>query len=118
MECILTVRQRVDLNGVLPREANFTAIKMIREVREALSFSDSDHKKIDLKYHANGSIRWSQLKAKLLKKKKVEIAPTICELIKESLKELDKQNKLTEDHIELFDMFVTPKAKKAKKKKR
>ncbi|MCK5606643.1 hypothetical protein KAR91_32375 [Candidatus Pacearchaeota archaeon] len=117
MECTLTVRQRIDLNGLLPREATLTAIKMIREVREEVSFSDAEHKKIELKYHGNGSIGWNQLKAKLLKKKKIEIPATICSMIKKSLQLLDKQGKLRDEHIDLFDMFVPPKTKKVKKKK-
>lgn len=117
MEVTLTVRQRIDLQGVLPQEATFTAISMIRELREALSFTDREHKQINLKYHANGNVGWDKLKAKLLKKK-IDIPTTICSMIKKSFNLLDDQGKLRDEHIDLYNMFVTTKAKKAKKKKR
>jgi hypothetical protein len=114
MKCTLTVRQRIDLNGVLPREANLTAIRMIRELREDLSFSDDEHKRINLQYHANGAVGWDQRKAKALTKT-VEVPETIRKMLETSFKSLDKDCKLTEEHIDLYDMFVHPK--KAKKPK-
>lgn len=105
MELKLTVRQRIDLQGVLPRQGNFTAIKMIRETRESLSFSEEEHKQIELQYHANGNVGWDAKKAKSLVKT-IKIPATICSMLKASLKELDKQEKLVEEHIELYEMFV------------
>lgn len=108
----LTVRQRLDLQGILPSQANFSAIKMIHKVREELSFTDAEHTKIDLKYHTNGSVEWNNKKGKALKDKKVEIPATVCSMLKKSFVLLDKQNKLTEAHVEIYEMFVTSKKKK------
>jgi hypothetical protein len=109
MKLTLPIRERIDLQSVLPREATYLNMKMVRKLREDLSFSDAEHKKISLKGLPDGSIQWDASK-KLTKK--VEIPDTIVALIRDELKRLDKASKIREEHLSLFDKFIDTDADK------
>jgi hypothetical protein len=98
----LTVKERLVLMGMLPKESNFTTLKIMRKLREELSFSEEEHAIIQFKQDGP-QLSWN-FQANVTKD--VPIGDMMMELIKSDLKKLDKDGKLTEDHFSLFEKFV------------
>ena len=115
MKVKLTVKQRIDLQSILPPTGDFLTIKMIRVLRESLSFTQKEHKLLEFVHHPNGSIEWD---AKTAKKciKEFEIPETIVSVVKEVLEKLEAQKQITEAHLDFYEMFMdlptSPKKKK------
>jgi len=98
----LTVLERLVLSNVLPKEGNFTTLKLVRELREALSFDELEHKKLGF-IQDGDQVRWNE-SAKLVKS--FEIGEKMMDLISETLTKLDKEEKLRDEHFSLYEKFV------------
>ena len=101
MEYTLSVKARLVLLGILPPEGNLTTIRIVRELREGLSFSEGEHK--DLQMVQDGQqLRWEE---GAVPDKVLDIGPKAQEVIREAIKKLDDDKKLVPDHLELVDLF-------------
>lgn len=98
----LSVKSRLLLLNLLPAQGNITTIRVVHDLRRALSFSEQEHKELSLRQTTEG-VSWDHIKEQ---PKEIEIGPRALVLIEDTLKDLDKQKKLTEDHIELYELFV------------
>jgi hypothetical protein len=98
----LTVKERLVLMNMLPKEANFTTLKIMRKFNEALSFNEAEHKALNFRTEGD-KLSWDFT---MIVTKDVEVGDFATELIRAHLKKLDKDNKLTEDHFSLFEKFV------------
>ena len=98
----LNVFNRLILLNILPKEGDFTTLKIIRKLREDLSFSEEEHKLLQFKQE-NGSIQWQQDTAG---PKDIIIGEKASDVISDALKKLDKEKKLQEIHYDLYEMFV------------
>lgn len=106
MKFSLNIPNRVLLLSNLPSESNILTLKVIKKLKEDIGFSDEELVQNEIKMvdTENGK---KHLTWKIdSKNKEVEIGLKGIEIIVNVLKDLDKQNKLTEQHIELYDMFV------------
>ena len=74
----------------------------MRVLREALSFDEDEIKKLKLK-QSGDVLKWD---GKAGTVKNVEIGETMMNLIVKELKDMDETDKLTDDHITLFEKFV------------
>ena len=101
VEYTLSVKERLVLVAILPPEGDLTTIRIVRELREALSFSEAEHADLQMKQEDN-QIRWEE---GAVPNKKLDIGPKAQEVIREALGKLDKDKKLTPDHLELVDLF-------------
>ena len=101
MEYTLSVKIRLMLLGILPAESNLTTIRIVRELREGLSFSEGEHKDLQMKQEDN-QLRW---KEGAVPDKVLDIGPKAQEVIREAIKKLDDDKKLVPDHLELVDLF-------------
>jgi len=99
----LTVFERLILLNILPKEGNFVTLKIVRELREGLSFDEKEIKEIDLKIDDKGNATWNPAKDK---NKDVEIGGQANKIIVETLEKLDKDNKLTESHLSVYEKFI------------
>ena len=99
----LSITERILLLSSLPKEGSIATVRLVRELRESLSFSEDEHQELGLIFNEQGA-RWDQSKNDY--RKEVAIGSTMEALIKSSLHGLDKQKKLTEAHIDLFERFV------------
>ena len=115
MKIKLTVKQRIDLQSILPPQGDFLTIKMIRVLREDLSFSQKEHKLLEFVNHPNGSIEWNANAApKCIKE--IEIPETIISVIKETLEKLNTSKQITESHLDFYEMFMDLPTSDKKKK--
>ena len=100
----LTVTERLVLANILPAEGNFTTLRLVRKLREDLSFDDKEHK--ELKFIQKGDqIQWNPEKAQTLLKD-VEVGEIMTETIKEALKKMNDEKKLKDEHISLYEKFI------------
>jgi hypothetical protein len=100
----LSVLDRLLLLNILPQEGDITSIRIIRKLREDLSFSEQEHKDFAIE-HTEGQVKWD---AKTAVDKDVVLGPKAQVFVADVLKKLSTDKKLTEQHLALYEKFVTP----------
>lgn len=104
----LSVGERLILLSILPEEGNFTTLKIIRDLRMGLSFSEAEHKKY--KFVQEGmSVRWDD---KATQDKEIEIGEKANDIIVLALSKLNESKKLKMEHITLYEKFIEKKNEK------
>ena len=101
MKVVLTVKERLVLLNLLPAEGNLTTLRLVREAREVLSFSDEENEALHFE-QINDRLRWSD---EAPQEAEVELGPTVAGMIRERLATLDEQAKLRDEHLSLCDKF-------------
>jgi hypothetical protein len=99
---ILSVFDRLILLNIMPKEGDITMLKIISKLKDNLSFSEEEHKALQFK-NEDGQIMWKE-DADI--KKDIEIGEKATDIIVEALKKLNKEKKLTEQHIPLYERFI------------
>jgi len=135
---LLSVLERVLLSQALPAQGSFTNLKLLREARETLSFTEEENKELNFRQEGE-SLQWTGLKIinkatgkpvegsvefveKMVTKnpelfeqrlsvedKDFEFGEVVTDLIVKAIKDLDKQEKLTNDHLPLYEKFIESK---------
>ena len=98
----LNVIERLILLNVLPPTGDFTSIKLLREVKEELSFNEEENKALNFIQGEDGMLRWNDEQIE----KDILVGEIVTGLVKIELKKLDEEKKLTEDHISIYDKFM------------
>ena len=98
----LNVAERLVLLNLLPREGGITTLRIVRELRDNLSFSEEEHKTLQFKSEDNGT----QWESDAIGETEIEIGPRAYTLIAEILEKLDKDEKLVEDYMSGWEKFV------------
>lgn len=104
MKVQLTVFERLILQNLLPKEGNFVTLRLMRVLKEALSFDELENKKLEFKQEGD-RLTWNQEAADGIVKE-VEIGETMENLIVKTLKDMDEKSKLTPDHVTLYEKFI------------
>lgn len=99
----LGVFDRLILLNILPKEGDFTTLKIVRKLREDLSFTEAEHKALQFQQN-EGTIKW-QTEADI--PKEIQIGEKATDIIVEVLKKLDKDKKLTDQHVSVYEKFVS-----------
>ncbi len=105
----LNVLDRVALLSILPKEGDITSLRLVRETREDLSFSDAERKELHFIKLPNGRMGWEP-NGELTKE--VKLGDTIIGMIVVALKDLNEKKKLQEEHLDLYERFVEGKEEK------
>lgn len=101
---LLGVEERLVLLSVLPTEGNFTTIKLMRDLREKLSFSDEEHKEYNFRFKNDGKeqiVEWDKGV-----EKEIPIGEKQTDMVKDALKKLNDANKLQERHFSIYEKFM------------
>ncbi|MFA5322904.1 MAG: hypothetical protein WC373_09550 [Smithella sp.] len=98
----LNVMERLMLLSILPKEGSFTNLKLLRTVKEDLSFSEEENKA--LQFNQNGEILTWDSKADA--NKEIVFGEVIESIIRKALVALDKAEKITENHYSIYEMFM------------
>ena len=98
----LGVFDRLILLNILPKEGDFTTLKIVRTMREDLSFTEEEHKALEFKQD-EGNIQWKQ---DADKPKHINFGEKATDLIVATLKKLNTDKKLTEQHFNLYEKFI------------
>lgn len=102
----LGVIDRLALLDVLPVQGNYLTLKIVRELREDLSFTEEEHAQLQMEPSVEGGTLIkgdASLVVKLFTPKRVA-----REIIVESLTKADREKRLTPDHLRVFELFVEP----------
>ena len=111
MKAKLTVKQRVDLQSILPPRGDFVTIKMIRVLREDLSFTEEELEKLQFKCRTDGNVEWNAEAAEKCIKE-ITIPEAIITTSKEILERANTAKQITDAHLDFYEMFMelpTPK---------
>ena len=100
----LTVLERLVLQSLLPKEGNYTTLKLLRVCREALSFDDLENKRLEF-FQDGDQVRWNETAGKTIVKN-IEIGEVMTLEIVASLKKLEEEKKLRDEHFTLYEKFV------------
>ena len=99
----LGVFDRMILLNILPGEGDFTTLKIVRKMREDLSFSEEEHKALEFKQEDEGRIQWIK---EADKPKEISIGEKATDIIVEVLKKLNDDKKLQDQHYSLYEKFI------------
>ena len=98
----LSVFDRLILLNILPEEGDFTTLKIVRNLREDLSFSEAEHKALQFKQDGD-NIKW---KTEADITKEIDFKPKAMELICKSLTDLNNNKKLKDNHFSIYEKFI------------
>lgn len=97
----LTVWERFKLLEVLPKEGDFATLKIVRKMREGLSFSEEDFQRFGIKGE-NGRYQWAETGVTT----EIPLGEKATDLIVSTLKALDSAKTLSEDYFSLYEKFI------------
>lgn len=100
---LLNTFERLILLNILPREGDFTTLKIVRKMREDLSFTEEEHKDLSITVDEKGSVKWKTEADKAIP---ITIGEKATDIIVSVLKKLNDEKKLTEQHYTLYEKFV------------
>ena len=99
----LTVLERITLLAVLPSEGSLVTLKVVRKLREDLSFNEKEI--AELKFvETAGQIKW-EAGVEPPDGTEIGIGEKATDLIVERLKTLDREQKLKDNHLSLCEKF-------------
>ena len=103
----LTVMDRLMLLQVLPKEGDFLSLRILRELKEELSFTEEEQAALELKQNREaGTVNWNLESERAQGPKDVPIVEKATDLIVEALKGLNSRKQLTEAHMPIYERFV------------
>ena len=100
----LEVLERILLLNLLPKEGDFITLKVIRDLQNALSFSEKEIKDLVLETK-EGRVTWKPDKAV---EKEIEIGEKATDVIVGALKKLNDDKKLTQEFFSIYEKFIKP----------
>jgi len=133
----LTVIERLALMNTLPQEGDYITLKLVRKLRESLSFSEKEIAEINFQNYWRcpkcrkealsaeivkcedcdtymelaGKVHWDEAKAaKVIKD--VHMGEKMLNLCTSTLKKLSDEQKLTEQYMSLYEKFVKAEEEK------
>jgi hypothetical protein len=101
----LSIKERIMILNLLPKETNFITLKLIRDLENDLGFSENEINDFEIKTNEN-SITWDNKKEIELGEKDIKINDKIKEIINKILKKMDEEEKITKDHYSLCEKFL------------
>jgi len=104
----LTVSERINTLSLLPSEGNFATLKVLNELKLNLSFTEKEIIELNVKATptADSKIQYTWDAKKEAKEVEIKIGEVSEKIIIDALKNLDKSNKLTNDHYSIYEKFV------------
>lgn len=103
---LLNTFDRLILLNILPKEGDITALRILRTLKEELSFSEDEHKELQFRTGENGLIEWLQSADK---PKDVGLGEKARDIVAAELRKLNDQKRLQDMHIPLYERFVEGK---------
>ena len=99
---ILTVDERLTLLRVLPKERNVADMRILRDLRMNLSFTEEEREKWGIiTNHETLMMHWEEDG-----EAEIPIGEIATSIIVDELRKLDKQDKITEKILVIFERFI------------
>ena len=111
----LTIGERFAVLGLLPNKASITTIRIVRQLREALSFSEEEHERFKIKETRidDGKTLVTTWDPKVVEVKEVEFGGVATSIVVNALTRLEKEESITEALISVWDKFISTEVKNA-----
>jgi hypothetical protein len=103
---ILTTLERLLLLSILPKEGDFTTLKIVRKLREGLSWTEAEYAERKFTTSPEGNTSWTLGNPDAVE---IPIGEKATDIIVEALKKLNDEKKLTEQLYSLYEKFVEEK---------
>jgi hypothetical protein len=103
---ILTTLERLLLLNILPKEGDFTTLKIVRKLREALSWTEAEYAERNFTTNAEGGVTWTLGNPDAVE---IPIGEKATDIIVGALKKLNDEKKLNEQNFSLYEKFVEEK---------
>jgi len=100
----LNVLERLVVLSVLPAEGDYITLKILRELRESLSFSEEEVKLMNIKN--DGATTTWDTKAEPPEGKEVNIGDVAKKIISDALAKLDREKKLKDIQLGIYEKFI------------
>ncbi len=98
----LNVFERLMLLEILPHQGDITAIRIVRKLREELSFSEDEHKKLNF-VQEDSLLRWDDEVDSI---KDVELGDKAREIIADAFTSISDKGGFTEQHLDVYERFA------------
>ena len=100
----LSVLDRVVLLTILPKEGNFATLRILQDLRMALSFTEEEVKKFKVVVDVeSGTTNWEQGHEEV----EIPMGEKATDIVVETFKGLDKKNLLHLEMMETYEKFIT-----------
>lgn len=105
---LLTIKERFLILSILPSEGNIVTLKIVRDLRDNLGFSEKELKDLGIEQHPEmGNVTWDN--AHDSDTFEIPIGEKAKDVIVDALQKASDTNKLSVDHIPLYERFVEGK---------
>lgn len=101
MKVNLTIGDRFTILSMLPVEGNFATLKLLRKLREMLSLTQEEINEYEVK-QIGDQITWSNG----VKTTEMIFGDYDSEMVRNTLKNLDDEEKLGEAHYSIYEQFM------------
>jgi hypothetical protein len=96
----LNVLERITLLQVLPTEGSYITFQILISLKKSLSFTEKEIKEFNIN-EKEGRVTW-----KKSEDKEIEVGEKATDIIKTALEKLDKEGKINEQNITLYEKFI------------
>jgi len=101
----LNMLERLKVLQILPDEGNFIILNIIQTLKKTLAPSEKEYKEFEM-VEKDGQIKWNK---KGTEEIEINIGEKATDIIVEALEKLDKDGKLTPQHISIYEKFIKNK---------
>lgn len=101
MQVSLIPSERFALIEILPTTGSFATLKLIRKLREKLSFNEAELKEYHVQQKGD-QILWDNAR----KAKELDFSDFEASMIKQKLNERDTQQRLEDRHLTVYEKFI------------
>jgi hypothetical protein len=102
MKVKLDVGERMVVISILPKEGNFLTLRVLRTLVSRIGLTAEEIKEFEVVQEGD-RIVWNQKGYELLE---FDLADVELDIIKQELKKLDSENKLTQDMFSIYEKFI------------
>lgn len=106
---LLSILERMATLGILPKQGSYTDLLLVRELKEQLTFSEDENKRLAFQSLPNGMVKWDRKAENEIGKKEVSFSEPMLAIIVKELKSLDEKKKLDSDLLSIYALFVLDK---------
>jgi len=108
---LLTVKDRIVIGDILPKESDLATLKLMRELKEALSFSEEELAKFELRQVTEVNDDGRKVSAMVWNRDidsgvDIPIGVTAYNSIMDAFKNLDRGKKLQDHHVDIYERFL------------
>jgi len=104
----LSIVERLHLESLVPRSGNYIDLLTIQELRKELMLSDDEVVQFEIKQVPQG-VAWNRIKESAAGPKEIRLKQNAQKVLKEALMNANKEGKLPDTLIGLFERHVPEK---------